>query len=86
MTACRTPGFAGSPPNAHSLHWGEKCSLWSLGGEIGDNPPMDLTQDQVDQLEAVLARLAEIDPAELPEPAAELASLLGSILEEQETP
>ena len=47
---------------------------------------MDLTQDQVDQLEAVLARLAEIDPAELPKPAAELASLLGSILEEQETP
>ncbi|MEX1134815.1 MAG: hypothetical protein WED83_08235 [Acidimicrobiia bacterium] len=47
---------------------------------------MDLTQDQIDQLEAVLARLAEIDPAELPEPAAELASLLGSILEEKETP
>ena len=63
-----------------------QCSLCSLGGEISDNRLMDLTQDQIDQLEAVLARLAEIDPAELPEPAAELASLLGSILEEQETP
>jgi hypothetical protein len=47
---------------------------------------MDLTPDQIDQLEAVLARLAEVDPAELPEPAAELANLLGSILEERETP
>jgi hypothetical protein len=47
---------------------------------------MDLTQDQIEQLEAVLARLAEVDPAELPEPAGELANLLSSILEEQETP
>jgi hypothetical protein len=47
---------------------------------------MDLTQDQIEQLEAVLARLAEVDPAELPEPASELANLLSSILEEQETP
>jgi hypothetical protein len=46
---------------------------------------MDLNQDQIEQLEAVLARLAEVDPAELPEPATELARLLGSILEEQET-
>jgi len=53
---------------------------------MGDNPPMDLTPDQIDQLEALLARLAEIDPAEMPEPATELANLLGSILEEQETP
>jgi hypothetical protein len=54
--------------------------------QISDNPVMDLTPDQIDQLEAVLARLAEVDPAELPKPAAELANLLGSILEEQETP
>jgi len=47
---------------------------------------MDLTPDQIEQLEAVLARLAEVDPAELPAPASELANLLGSILEEQETP
>ena len=59
---------------------------WCWAPQISDNPVMDLTQDQIDQLEAVLARLAEVDPAELPEPAAELANLLGSILEEQETP
>jgi hypothetical protein len=47
---------------------------------------MDLTQDQIDQIEAILSRLAEVDPAELPEPAAELANLLGSILEEEESP
>ena len=47
---------------------------------------MDLTQDQIDQIEAILDRLAEVDPADLPEPAAELANLLGSILEEGESP
>jgi hypothetical protein len=45
---------------------------------------MDLTEDQIDKLEAALARLEELDPAEVPEPAAELAELLGSILEESE--
>lgn len=45
---------------------------------------MDLTQEQIEKLEAALARLEELDPAELPEPAAELANLLGSILEESE--
>jgi hypothetical protein len=45
---------------------------------------MDLTQDQIDKLEAALARLEELDPAEVPEPAAELAEILGSILEESE--
>lgn len=52
---------------------------------MGDNRGMDLTQDQIDKLEAALARLEELDPAEVPEPAAELADLLGSILEESET-
>jgi hypothetical protein len=37
-------------------------------------------------LEAVLARLEELDPAEVPEPAAELAELLGTILEDSESP
>jgi hypothetical protein len=46
---------------------------------------MDLTQEQIDRLEAALARLGELDPAEVPEPAAELADLLGAILEESET-
>lgn len=45
---------------------------------------MDITQEQIDKLEAALARLEELDPAEVPEPAAELADLLGSILEESE--
>jgi predicted DNA-binding transcriptional regulator YafY len=51
---------------------------------MGDNPEMDLTQEQIEKLEAALARLEKLDPAELPEPAAELASLLGSILGESE--
>jgi hypothetical protein len=46
---------------------------------------MELSQDQIERLESVLARLADLDPAELPEPAAELADLLGAILEEEET-
>lgn len=45
---------------------------------------MDLSQEQIDKLEAALARLEELDPAQVPEPAAELASLLGAILEESE--
>ncbi len=45
---------------------------------------MDLNQEQIDKLEAALARLDALDPADLPEPAAELAALLGSILEELE--
>jgi hypothetical protein len=45
---------------------------------------MELTEVQIEKLEAALARLEELDPAEVPEPAAELASLLGSILEESE--
>jgi hypothetical protein len=45
---------------------------------------MDLTQELIEKLEAALARLEELDPADVPEPAAELAALLGSILEESE--
>lgn len=52
---------------------------------MGDNPDMELSQEQVEKLEAVLTRLEELDPAELPEPAAELANLLGAILEESES-
>ncbi len=46
---------------------------------------MDLTDAQINQIEELLARLEELDPAQLPEPAAELASLLGSLLGETET-
>ena len=45
---------------------------------------MDLTQEQIEKLEAALARLERLDPADVPEPAAELAHLLGSLLEESE--
>lgn len=45
---------------------------------------MDLTPEQIEKLEAALTRLEELDPAEVPEPAAELANLLGAILEESE--
>ena len=51
---------------------------------MGDNPGMDLTPELIEKLEAALARLEELDPSELPEPAAELAGLLGRILEESE--
>lgn len=47
---------------------------------------MDLTPDQVSQIEEALKKLEEMDPAALPEPAAQLAELLGEILESTETP
>jgi len=43
---------------------------------------MGLTEDQIDRLEAALGKLGELDPAQIPEPAAELANLLAEILEE----
>lgn len=43
---------------------------------------MDLTDSQIEELEAALAKLESVDPADLPEPAAQLAALLNSILEE----
>lgn len=42
---------------------------------------MDLTPSQIAQIESMLEKLETLDPAELPEPAAELVDLLGSILE-----
>ena len=45
---------------------------------------MDLTESQIEDLEAALLRLEDIDPGSLPQPAAELADLLGRILEELE--
>lgn len=60
--------------------------IWYQPSRIGDNQPMDLTEDQIEELEAALERLRELDPADLPAPAAELAALLGSILGETEQP
>jgi len=45
---------------------------------------MDLTPEQIEEIEAKLAQLETMDPADLPEPAAELVTLLGKILEESE--
>ena len=45
---------------------------------------MDLSQTQMDELESALQQLEELDPADLPEPAAHLAEVLGRILEELE--
>lgn len=43
---------------------------------------MDLTPNQIEEIEAKLAQLEELDPSELPGPAAELVALLSQILEE----
>jgi hypothetical protein len=45
---------------------------------------MDLTPEQIDEIETMLGRLESLDPAELPEPAAELVALLGRILAESD--
>lgn len=45
---------------------------------------MDLSAEQVEAIEDKLTELTELDPAELPGPAADLVSLLGEILEESE--
>jgi hypothetical protein len=45
---------------------------------------MDLTSDQIAEIEAKLAQLEELDPADLPAPAAELVALLGEILDESD--
>ena len=42
---------------------------------------MDLSAAQLEELELALQRLAELDPAQLPEPAAELVELLTAILD-----
>lgn len=43
---------------------------------------MDLSPEQIEEISQALEKLETLDPAELPEPAAELVTLLNSILEE----
>lgn len=43
---------------------------------------MDLSPEQIEEIELALSKLEELDPAELPEPAAELVELLNQLLEE----
>ena len=42
---------------------------------------MNLTEAQIALLEDALRQLEEVDPADLPEPAAELAAMLGRLLD-----
>lgn len=43
---------------------------------------MDITEAQISEIEAKLVELETLDPAELPEPASELVTMLTKILEE----
>lgn len=43
---------------------------------------MDLSPDQISEINLALEKLETLDPAELPEPAAELVALLTRLLEE----
>ncbi|HJS71373.1 MAG TPA: hypothetical protein VJ858_01480 [Acidimicrobiia bacterium] len=47
---------------------------------------MDLSPEKIEEIERVLQKLEELDPAELPEPAAELVTLLNDLLEGTEEP
>lgn len=49
-----------------------------------NSPAMELSPEQVDELEGALERLSNLDPASLPPPATELADLLSRILEQLE--
>lgn len=46
---------------------------------------MELSQSQVEEIEAALARLDEVDPVDLPEPAAELADIMNRLLDGMES-
>ncbi len=46
---------------------------------------MNLSDAQIEELENALEQLEQLDPASLPEPAAELANLLNRILDELES-
>ncbi len=45
---------------------------------------MDLTPQQVEEIEKALEKLETLDPSELPEPATDLVALLSEILDESE--
>ena len=45
---------------------------------------MDLSESQIEELEAALEQLEALDPASLPEPAAQLAEILEQILDDLE--
>lgn len=45
---------------------------------------MNISEETLAEIEEKLKEIAELDPADLPEPAAELAELLGEILDQVE--
>lgn len=45
---------------------------------------MELSPDQISEINEALERLQTLDPADLPEPAADLAALLSTLLAETE--
>lgn len=45
---------------------------------------MEIDEAQIEEIETALEKLEQMDPSELPEPAAELADLLGRLLEQLE--
>jgi hypothetical protein len=45
---------------------------------------MDLSPEQIEEIEAKLSELETLDPAKLPEPATDLVALLSRILDEGE--
>ena len=60
--------------------------IWFYGTQTGHNrTDMDLTPEQIEEIERALNKLETLDPAELPEPAAELVALLSEILDETES-
>jgi hypothetical protein len=46
---------------------------------------MDLTPERIEELELLMQRLEALDPADLPEPAADMVALLSEILEETDS-
>lgn len=45
---------------------------------------MDLSSDQIAAIEAKMAELGRLDPADLPQPASDLVAMLSAILGEAE--
>jgi hypothetical protein len=43
---------------------------------------MDLSPEQITEINQAIEKLETLDPADIPEPAADLVALLNSILEE----
>lgn len=45
---------------------------------------MEIPEETITEIEQKLREIAELDPADLPDPAAELAAMLSALLEEMD--